>query len=144
MNRCLSRALKCRNAQSDRLRRSALTEWEGFEDSGEVREVFFFFSLLLVTLPSCGHTRRPLELNWHTGERGHVLAGSVGRGKGRVCCWSPARQQLSACRSGSVRGGRHFARLSTVQKHPETMQMGGGAAAPKLLPRVIFTACVYF
>lgn len=78
-------------------------------------------------------------MNWHTGERGHVLAGSVGRGKGRVRCWSPARQQLGACRRGSVRRKRHRARLNAVKKHPETMHMGDGAGQlrPKVLPRVI-------
>lgn len=36
-------------------------------------------------------------------------------------------------------------RLSTVKKHPETMHMGGdaGQLRPKVLPRVIFAACVY-
>lgn len=52
---------------------------------------------------------------------------SVGRGKGRVCCWSPARQQLCASRRGSVWRKQHRARLSMFEKHPRTMHMGDGA-----------------
>ena len=119
MNCCFPRAVKNRSVHSDRLCRSALSEWEGFKDSGEAREAALLRLVILFSSSRWrptrgGHfssisTRVSTVTFWQRGEEVPV------EGKKGVCCWSRARQQIGACRRGSAQRKQLCARLSVAR-----------------------------
>lgn len=143
MNCCFSRAVKYRSVHSDRLCRSALSEWEGFKDSGKVREAFCC-SLLFCLAPLIGDkleeaTLVQLAHEWAQSRFGRKekKCGSRG-GKGLLLEPSSAADWCLQERLSAEEAALHSSQYS--KEHPQTMHMGDDAVQlqREVYPEVIF------